>query len=156
MEKKVVTVHGKKYYLLGVNKQGEHVYLMEASWDCDWYWGLGYVRTFTNDRCPQLSRDIRMHDHFDSMFLKKDLHDSFLEYFTDTVLTDDEIWALLELMKSLYKLKEYSDFLHLGGAYVTKNPCENEIRNDEEYKRINQFVIPLLNNKVYELLGERS
>ena len=38
----------KKYYLLGKRKEDNRkVWLEEGSWDCDWYWGLGYVEIFS-------------------------------------------------------------------------------------------------------------
>lgn len=43
MEKKVITWHGKEYYLLGKDSEGINYYLKEASWDYDWHWGFGYV-----------------------------------------------------------------------------------------------------------------
>lgn len=42
--------------------------------------------------------------------------------------------------------------LYCGGAYISTNPCKEILKNDEEYKRINQDVIPSLNEKIYELL----
>lgn len=37
MKKKVITWHGKEYYLLGKDSEGINYYLEEASWDCDWH-----------------------------------------------------------------------------------------------------------------------
>lgn len=148
MEKQTINKFKNKFYLLGKDKDGRKVWLQEASWDCDWYWGLGYINTFNKNYS-----DIDLHTHFDSLFLKKDIYKSFVNYFTETTLNKSEIWQLLELMKTLYTLGEYSDMLHLKGANISKNSCENILKNDEEYKRINEVVIPELNNKVYELLS---
>ena len=52
-----------------------------------------------------------------------------------------------ELMKSIYTLREYSDFIYRGGAHITSNPCKNDIKNDDEYKRINKVIIPSLLKK---------
>ena len=40
MNKRVSKAFGKKIFLLGRNKYGENVWLEEARWDCDWYWGF--------------------------------------------------------------------------------------------------------------------
>ena len=87
LKKKTINKFGK-HYLLGVNKDGKHVYLEEPSWDCGWYWGFGYLHGYTNDKAPELSRDISFHTHFDSMFLggRKCAYDEFKDYFEDTVL----------------------------------------------------------------------
>ena len=39
MEKRIINKFGK-HYLLGINRDGEYVWLEKESWDCDWYWGL--------------------------------------------------------------------------------------------------------------------
>lgn len=154
MEKKSFEWHGKKYYLLGVDKDDEAYYLEEAHWDCGCYWGLGYVETFTNKKNPRMSKDISSHSHFNYMFMKGELcaHDEFENFFADTPLTDREIWTLVELMMSAYNARAYSDMLHSGGAGQTVNPCQGIIRNKQEYDRINQEVIPAIMKKVYEIL----
>ena len=159
MDKKVFTWHGKKYYLLGENRDGERYCLMQGHFDCGWSWGLGYVRTFTNNKNPHLSKDIISHDHFDYMFFKdrsKSGYDKFKDFFAETPLTDKEIWTLLELMKSAYTCREYSDMLHTGGAHYTTNPCRYIIPNATEYNRINTEVIPAILKEVYKVLGEEN
>ncbi|MCR1960237.1 hypothetical protein CWE04_11675 [Thomasclavelia cocleata] len=150
INKQVINKFKKKYYLLGKDLDDNKVWLEEASFDCGWYWGLGYVEKFNKNYS-----DIKEHTHFDRLFLKENIHDSFIEYFSKITLTNNEIWQLLELMKSLYIFREYSDMLHLGGAHISENPCQDILKNDEEYKRINKIIIPKINNKVYELLGEK-
>jgi len=154
MGKKSFEWHGKEYYLLGVDKDNEAYYLEEARWNCGWYWGFGYVETFTNRKNPRMSKDISSHRHFDGMFLKGKscAYDEFKDFFAETPLTDREIWTLVELMMSAYNARAYSDMLHIGGAHHTENPCRGIIRNKQEYDRINQEVIPAIMKKVYEIL----
>lgn len=156
MNKKVFKWHGKFYYLLGRGVDGEMYYLEQATWDCEWYWGIGYVETFTNRRCPQASKDISSHQHFDGLFFNKGKngYDAFKEFFAETPLSNKEIWVLLECMKSLYITRDYSDVLHRGGANYTNNPCATTITNKTEYARINKIVIPALLEKVYTTLEE--
>lgn len=152
MKKKVDHAFGKDIYFLGKDSEGTNYWLEAASWDCGWYWGFGYVETYTNNNNPSKSRDIKSHSHFDSM-LGKNWRDEFSTVITHTPLSDHEVWKLRELMKSFYVAREYSDFLHIGGAHYTNNPCKDIIKNDEEYTRINTIVIPEICNKVYELLS---
>lgn len=116
-----------------------------------WYWGLGYVEVFTKKYF-----DIEEHTHFDSLFLKKNIYDSFLEYFEDITIEKEEIWKLLELMSTAYKMRSYSDLLYCGGSHITTNELTNEIKNKEEYKRINNVLIPKILEKVYKLLSEEK
>lgn len=148
MEKQVKLVSGKKYYLLGINNEGEKEWLKEAHFDCDWYWGVGYVEVF-NKRYT----NINVHTHFDSLFFnKKEMcYDVFKKHYKS--IPNYDVWKLLELMKSIYTLREYSDFIYRGGSHITSNPCKDIIKNEDEYKRINIVLIPSLLKEIYELLG---
>ena len=148
---------GKDCYLLGIDKDGTKYFLEAATWECNWYWGGGYVETYINNTHPERSRDISSHQHFDGLFFnnpRKMSYDAFKEFFAETPFTDKEIWKILELMKSFYIVGEYSDMLHMGGAHYTANPIADIIKNDEEYKRINEAVIPRIMQELYTILGE--
>ena len=156
MKKQVKKAFGKNVYLLGADKEGTYSWLEEATWDCGWYWGAGYVETYTNNKCPEKSRDISSHQHFGELFLKgpemcKDMLD---EFFNETPLNDSEKWKLLELMKTIYTLKEYSELVYIGGSHITDNPLREVIKSEEEYNRINKVVLPQLFKEVYKILGE--
>ena len=154
MKKETSCAFGKRVYLLGEDVYGTRYWLEEAKWECDWYWGLGYVETYTDNKRPSRSCDISSHQHFNGMFFHKGRngYDVFRETFHETPLKDKEVWQLLELMKALYTLREYSDLLTRGGAHYTTNPCKNIIVNNVELERINKKVIPALLSNVYALL----
>lgn len=145
MKKEYLKKSNEEYYLLGVDQNNDKVYLKKATFDCDWYWGIGYIETFNGN-------ELIAHNHFDYLFLKKNIFNSFKEYFKETVLTENEIWQLLELMKTLYVAREYSDVLHMEGANISKNFNTKIIANKDEYERLNKKVIPELLEKVYKLL----
>ena len=148
MEKEIKKVFGKKYYLLGVNQENEKVWLEQGHFDCDWYWGIGYVEIF-NKRYS----DIEMHTHFDSLFFNRNrcCYDLFVDYFKETTLQKNEIWQLLELMKTLYTLRETSDMIHCKGSHITSNEEIKEIFSNEYYNnlynKINNEEIPRLLKK---------
>ena len=154
MEKQVKKAFGKNVYLLGADKEGTYYWLEEATWDCGWYWGFGYVETYTNNKRPDISRDIISHQHFDGLFFNGDkmCKDMFDDFFTETPLNDSEKLELLELMKTIYNLKEYSDVIYHGGSYITSNPLKELVKNPREYERINKVVLPQLFEKVYKIL----
>ncbi len=145
---------GKDCYLLGQDKNGENYFLEAATWDCGWYWSGGYIETYTNNENPLRAKDISSHQHFDSLFFKgkKCAFDNFKEFFTVTPFTDKEIWTICELMKSFYIIRNYSDTLHRGGAHYTTNPASEVIKNEDEYKRINEKVIPEIMSELYKIL----
>ena len=158
MKKFAFNKFGHKYYLLGTDKEGIKYFLEEASWDCDWYWGGGYVKTFSNNKNPVFPRDIDSHRHFNYMFLtyNKNGFDMFKDFFKETPFTDNEIWKICELMKSFYVAREYSDMIYRGGTHYTSNPAKETIMNEVEYNRINKVVIPSIMDELYKILSEEA
>lgn len=156
MDKKVIKWHGKKYYLLGADRDGIKYWLEEGHFDCGWYWGFGYVETFTSNENPTRSRDIQSLSHFDTMFFNKHNNgfDEFTAFFKETTLSKDELWKFIELMRSFYYIRNYSDVIFRGGANYTRNPVAATIMCETEYKRINEVVIPAIMREVYELLSK--
>lgn len=149
-----ITWRGDVYFLVGIDSDGKKRFLKNALWDCEWYWGFGYVEMFTNNNNPERSRDILMHQHFDSLFLRGDGYTRFFNMFEDrTPMSEHEIWKFLELMKSYYTARAYSDMLHRGGAGYSENPVDDVIKDDFEYSRINMEVIPSIIKSVYGVLG---
>ena len=145
---------GKKCYLLGQDEDGTNYFLEAATWDCKWYWGGGYVETYTCNSNPVLSRDIDSHQHFDGLFFngRENGFDTFKKFFPVNPFTDSEIWKICELMKSFYTARKYSDMLHTGGAHYTSNPASDIIKSEDEYKRINEKVIPAIMSALYTIL----
>ena len=84
MKKQTTIAFNKKIYLLGADAEGTKYWLEAPSWDCGWYFGFGYVETYTNNNCPSKAADINSHQHFDSLFLndsKVNAFDAFKEFF---------------------------------------------------------------------------
>lgn len=150
MKKEKIKKIGVDRYFLGIRKEDKkRVYLTAASWDCDWYWGFGYINTFQKN-------DTYEHYHFDSLFLKNNVFDSFKEYFIETPLSDNEVWQLLGYMKEFYIMKKYAELLQYGN-YITSDAIsileeKNKEQNEKEVKRINKILIPELLEKIYKLL----
>lgn len=153
MKKEKRHAFGKDIYLLGADSEGTRYWLECASWDCGWYWGFGYVETYTNNKKPEMSRDIESHQHFDGLFLKKGIFDSFKELLTETPLQNNEIWQLLELMKTFYTLRETAETYNRGGSHITTNILKDKLQNKEEEKRINEELIPSICKEVYKILS---
>ncbi len=146
---------GKKCFLLGQDKDGINYFLEAATWDCGWYWGGGYVKTYTSNRNPIISRDIETHKHFNGLFFNggNDIN-TFKETLPVNPFTDSEIREICELMKSFYIAREYADMVYRGGAHYANNPAAEIIKSEDEYKRINNIVIPAIMESLYEVLEE--
>jgi hypothetical protein len=154
MKKRKSRAFGKDIYFLGCDSDGTRYWLEAACWDCEWYWGGGYVETYTNNSSPEKSRDIKSHQHFDGLFFKgnKCGYDEFKTFFAAHPFTDSEVWKICELMRAFYIARHYSDMLHCGGAHYTTNPARDVIKSTEEYDRINKSVIPAIMEELYKIL----
>ena len=148
MKKEIKEKFGS-HFLLGKDANGKKHYLEKASWDCGWYWGFGYIHTFT-------AHDIGCHYHFDGFAKNCNLYDGFKNAFVDCVLTDNELWTLCELMKTFYNLKTAAEVLGRGNSHYTSNPCADIIKNPEEAKRINEVVLPAIFEEIYKLLSPEA
>lgn len=137
MNKQTINVFGHRYFLLGKDREGQKVFLQEPSFDCGWYWGYGYLETFTNNNHPEKSKDITSHTHFNSTF--KGFADSYLEYFSESVLKENEVWELLELMSQAEKIRALADMFHGGGAGISH--AQGGITKDlAEHARLNKIL----------------
>lgn len=154
LNKKTINKFGK-HYLLGINHDGEYVWLEKESWDCGWYWGFGYLHTYTNNKQPERSKDITAHFHFDSTFLKGSEHarDKFKKYFKETVLTDDEIWELVDYMKTFYTLKSVAELFKNGYSHQTERAKIESLKSEEQYDLVNKVWLPEVFKRLEKLLS---
>lgn len=153
------TIREYQKVLLGKN-DGQNIYLSPPSWDCNWYWGFGYLG---NKDC---------HYHIDG--LKKietynleakawthervNLYDGFKRHFGESFLVkrDKDIWVLAELFETFYTLRETAEVLGRGGSHMTSNPCKDIIINSDEVKRINEIVLPAIFEEIYKILERNT
>lgn len=137
---------GKDIYFLGTDEDGEKYWLEEPSWDCGWYWGFGYIETYT-----KRGDDIQSHQHADNFYSK----------WCETILksksfSDDEKWALCELFANFYTLQKLAEAQHHDGAegnYTSK-------RNGFDYRTliregldINRDCLPFVMAKIISILS---
>lgn len=153
MKKKQINKFGT-HYLLGINHDGEYVWLEKESCDCGWYWGFGYLHTYTNNKQPERSKDISSHFHFDSTFLNKNKssRDTFKEYFKETVLTDSEIYELCDYMKTFYTLKSVAELFKHGYSWQTEKAKIEDLKSEEQRDLVNKVWLPEVFKRIEELL----
>lgn len=159
---------GKDIYLLGQDEHGTNYWLEAPSWDCAWYWGFGYVETYTNNRNPQYSKDIDSHSHVSGLMGPQEYYDTEKQCFrkgeyihniydsptlNKTTFTKSEGWQLSELFKQFYLLKDMADFTHkkLPSCNLT-TPHVNHGDLKDWNKKINTEMIPLITAKIIEIL----
>lgn len=139
--KKIKQEKTNKGMLLGVNKDGQKVWLSEPSWDCGWYWGFGYLGEY--ERGQQVA-----HYHLSSVINGAN---SF-EDFESLTIEKDKIWTFLELAKTAYSLKDIAAVYGRGGSRYTTNPLAEKIKNEAEVKRINEELLPAIFKEIEKIL----
>jgi len=133
LPKKQTKAFGKKIYLLGEDADGIKHWLEEPSWDCDWYWGFGYIETYTNNNNPSNSRDIESHTHWDSP--------NQINYpLEKTTFSKDEFNRLKTLFKQFYTNREKADKAHN--------------KNILQYEQLNHIVIPKITAEIIKILSK--
>ena len=154
MKKKVAKDGDKEVYLLGRDSEGMRYWLVEPSWDCDWYWGFGYMQSYEKDKEPNRATDTDAFTHFDYCFLKgeKTYLGAFRDFFEETPLSESEIWTLMELMKSAYTLKTQSELIHRGGSHITSNPLSDLLKDTDYYNKINKVLLPQIFEEIKKIL----
>lgn len=143
---------GKDIYLLGADEHGEKYWLESPSWDCGWYWGFGYIKTYTNNDNPERSRDIQSHQHAED-FMSKWFYSwngskPVLKY---TTFSEEEGWELSELFAEFYFLKNAAENFKRGKCNIADTKIESwespELADD-----INKNIIPRVTRRILDIL----
>lgn len=158
---------GKDIYLLGRFKDGHTFWLEEPSWDYGWYWGFGYVKTYTRKAGPP-AKDIQSHQHYQGLCLSKSerwdyekrcfVPGPYIYILSDhpdvdaCALTKEEQWRLSDLMSMAYTLKKAAEVYHHGNAYLTTHNLTPELKQPDREKTINEVELPAIFAAVRKLL----
>lgn len=135
--------------LLGKDSEGTSYYLADASWDCGWYWGYGYIQT----------RD--SHQHADGKFYNEGNEYADTNIFTggflvEKTFSEKDGWKLRELMATFYQLKKQAELVGRGGMNVTKNPLSEYLKDKAEADRINKVVLPKVFEEINKILDKKE
>lgn len=130
---------------LGTSIEGQRIYLAPPSWDCNWYWGWGYIG------------NSNLHYHLRSLFKDTNMRDGIKAHFkTFAVNNDKDLWTFCELVRTFYHLRETSDVLTRGGSHYARNPCQELIKDTDYAKHINTVLIPAIFAETYKLFEEKN
>ena len=153
---KTLSNYGK--ILLGYNNN-EPIYLSPPSWDCGWYWGFGYLGNKNCHYHVDGLTKIKTYNSEAKVFTTKsvNLYDGFVEHFGNTLrVRKSDLWTLVELFSTFYKLKDTAEVLGRGSSNYTTNPAKDLIINKEEVKRINEIVLPQIFEEIYKILWRNA
>lgn len=142
MKKQIINgVFGHDIYLLGKDENGIKYWLESPSFDCKWYWGFGYVETYTNNNNPKKSVDIDSHSHIGG-YSTHDKNEDY-SFLADTVLTETtynetEKQQLIALFKAFYAARK------LANSYHQNDPELWYLHNSETIPNIITSIIEIL------------
>lgn len=130
---------------LGYNETFGPTYLTKHSWDCEWYWGFGYLG---NQNC---------HWHIDSIIQNAPpgFHPNWTNvnhHFKISWLTQKQWWILRDLFIVAYSLKKAAECYRHGGH---QNPDAGPYRviNPEMATKLNADLKIILDN-IWTLLHD--
>ena len=145
-----------KFVKLGTSSHFDgDVFIVRPTWDCGWYWGFGYL-----ERWNARKGDIDFHTHINSQFSGNEESPRCnwyegMQYLLDkgdVFENDRQRWQFLEIVKTIYNLKMTAEVLGRGGSHYSTNPLSEDIKNHDEVRRINQYLIPKLIDEMYKVL----
>ena len=125
-----------KIYLGNTTEYGR-LYLSKHSWDCGWYWGMGYIG---NNSC---------HMHIDSLIGAECSISNIFD--KGSPITQDQWWVIRDLFKQAYALKEAAEIYQYGGHQTIRPGITDCIKNLEMAALINKDLEIVL-NRVWDLL----
>lgn len=137
-----------KDFRIGV-LDGRGVALRVPSFDCDWYWGFGYLG----------NRDCHFHlnwlESMDDKLNNKNLFDQLKGLFGDSLtIPDKNLWQFCEIVKTIYSLKDAAEVFGRGGSHYTTNPDAEAIKDTDIVEKINVHLIPMQIRTLWKLLEE--
>lgn len=112
LKKQIDHAFKKDVYLLGKDADGNKLWLEAPSWDCDWYWGFGYVEEYVQNWAPSKARDIQSHTHIDIKFKKNGKIQMWKSALVLHTYTQKEAILLGDLFTRFYALKDAAAKLH--------------------------------------------
>lgn len=143
---------GEKIYLGKVKDDwghyvsGEKLWIDKHTWDCDWYWGFGYIGNG------------HLHTHFDNVFLSHedglgdvyDVKKIFEQNKTAPNIDQNTWWTLRDLFIQAYALQKAAEVYRYGG-HQTHNTDTQIIKDEKMCLRINADLEVIL-DKIWDIL----
>lgn len=144
----MTTRHNDKYALIGKTENGDKVYIQKASYDCDWYFGFGYINVFEPNK-----QEPTVHTHWDHYFTGSShvQPENIKEKLSEVKIDEDSLWRLCDLMKTFYTLKEASGVYERGNSHLTGD-THGMLTDEEMKKNIDLDTVKVI-REVQELLG---
>ena len=174
MEKRKSHAFDKDVFLLGRDTEGKCVWLEAPKWDCEWYWGFGYIEVYTNHANPERAKDIISHSHFSGLVGHQEYYDhekgchckgDYIRNVYDspqlieTTFSEKEGWQLSELFREFYLLQDMAEYTYRtpAGCHLMTSPVTQDAEKMKEWhEHINKTMIPMIMDKIMEILTPKE
>lgn len=166
------TFSKKHFDFIGVNKNGDKVWLHKPEWSCDHYWSVGQLWIFPHNWDPTICKDLESLTHWNTDYERsqKNMYDWFVDEFGEPTrdlidslntfknrkcnFTAKQIYLLCELMATVYHLTSVSSMTEIGGSRFTKNPCSELLLDKDLYNKVNSVQLPAIFKELSKLFNE--
>ena len=146
LDRKTIRCCTHTYYFLGIDANNTEYFLEEPSWDCNWYWGFGYIETFNEN-----FTDILSHQHATDFYPEWVLKDNSI--LVETPFTEKEQWWLSEYFNQFYLFKKISEYYYVGHTGISS--VYNKHISKKKWKEINNFLkTEIIDNIIKIVKGE--
>ena len=100
----------------------ENIYITKHSWDCDWYWGFGYLGNRNR------------HFHIESLICVRDDNGKYpsteiADIFTVPVFTQNQWWIIRDLFIQAYSIRKCAEVFRYGGNQTHKTGITDILKN---------------------------
>ena len=130
---------------------GRGVMLRRPSFDCDWYWGFGYLG---NSQCHYHLDGLASMEWKNKDIQGKNLFDQMKIHFGESlVLNDKSLWKFCEIVTTIYTLCKTAEVFNRGGSHFTTNPDAELLKHPEMWTHINEVLIPAQIASLYKVLA---
>ena len=143
------TAPHEAYYFGTLKTCNERIRLSTPTFDCNWYWGFGYLG---NKNCHYHLKNYKQIAGF-SDYRSISMFDAFKMDYTlcDVLQNDTTLWTFCELVQTAYSLLAVAEIFSRGGSHQCKNPCQELLKNLDMYEHINFVLLPALFKEIDEL-----
>lgn len=154
-------IGGKDRVFLGTHKgTNEKIYLSKPSFDCEWYWGFGYLG---NKDCHYHLSDydnkdrLLYNDSEETVLVTEkrniNMYDALLADYNLSPAIEKNLWVFCELALSIYTLKDCAELFSQGGSHMTTNPDRSKLKSTTMYDRLTYDLIPMQCQTLWDLIG---
>jgi hypothetical protein len=141
---------GPKRLFFGTRRyDNADIYITKPSFDCDWYWGFGYLGN--EDEHYHLS--FYQRDPADYSRIRNiNMRDALLQDYDLAPPIRTHLWTFCELTRSIYILKESAELFHRGGAQYAPNPLRDRLFDESLYEKLTFDLLPVLCQEFWNLV----